>query len=508
MKLNRWVCLLTLSSVCFGLAWVCAAQSLTAEPTETKAIARAKTEGKLILAVFGRTHCPDCTAMEAILRKTNPPLDQWLRASCVSWHANIDESTEWQRYASGLGPFSLPLMCLVDPAKPGVALARWTGLISAKTFLHHLQGQTEKCLPLVITNLPPGPLDGASFVVRGIARANAVMGGAIPGASVERVLWRLNGTGLFQTADGTTNWSAQASLPHGTNVFESYVEYEGAQNSWTNRVTLINLGDGKCPLTIMAEARSKPYGTALDLGTSAFSVAGLLPGDAVAAVTLTASGGIAAADAVGGYWITPSAAVGACGTLDDKYTITYVANTLTVEKAVITVTASDATKQAGAPNPVFTAGYAGFVNGEEASVLRGSPSLTTTATIESGPGDYPIAAALGTLQAPNYRFIFVPGTLTVSPPLAGDANHDGRVDQEELNAVLANYWATSPPYISRIGIAGQTNFVFTVTNFTFAVQFTTNLADPDWQDLGEAFFQFTDPGAVVDEQRYYRLVAP
>ena len=327
---------------------------------------------------------------------------------CVSWHANIDESTEWQRYASGLGPFSLPLMCLVDPAKPGVALARWTGLISAKTFLHHLQGQTEKCLPLVITNLPPGPLDGASFVVRGIARANAVMGGTIPGASVERVLWRLNGTSLFQTADGTTNWSAQASLPHGTNVFESYVEYDGAQNSWTNRVTLINLGDGKCPLTITAEARTKSYGTALDLGTGAFSVAGLLPGDAVAAVTLTASGGIAAPDAVGEYWITPSAAVGACGTLDDKYTITYVANTLTVEKAVIAVTASDATKQAGAPNPVFTAGYAGFVNGEEASVLSGSPSLTTTATIESGPGDYPIEAALGTLQAPNYRFVFVP----------------------------------------------------------------------------------------------------
>jgi len=55
---------------------------------------------------------------------------------------------------------------------------------------------------------------------------------------------------------------------------------------------------------------------------------------------------------------------------------------------------------------------------------------------------------------------------------------------------------------------GETNFVFTVTNFTFAVQSTTNLANPEWHDLGEAFFQFTDPRTVAGERCYYRLVAP
>ncbi|HOY58998.1 MAG TPA: MBG domain-containing protein [Verrucomicrobiota bacterium] len=508
MKLNRWVCLLTLSSVSYWLAWACAAQGLESEPTEARAIARAKAEGKMILAMFGRTHCPDCTAMEAILQKTNPPLCQWLQASCVTWKANIDTSTEWERYAGGLRAFSLPLICLVDPAKPGVPLGRWTGLISAKTFLHHLQGQAQERLPLVVTNLPPGPLDGGCFIVDGSAQTNATMGGAIPGAAIERVLWRLNGTGLFQPATGTTNWSAQMSLPHGTNVFESYVKYEGAGNSWTNRVTLVNLGSGRCPLTITAHPRGKSYGTTLELGSDAFGVAGLLPGDAVAAVTLTASGGLDATDAVGEYWITPSAAIGSCGALEERYSITYVASTLTVEKAVLKVIANAATKQAGASHPAFTASYEGFVAGEDASVLSGSPAFTTTATSESGPGEYPITVTQGTLHAANYRFVFVPGTLTVSPSLAGDINHDGQVDQEELNAVLANYWATSPPYIHRIAVVGETNFVFTVTNFTFAVQSTTNLANPEWHDLGEAFFQFTDPRTVAGERCYYRLVAP
>jgi uncharacterized protein (TIGR03437 family) len=87
---------------------------------------------------------------------------------------------------------------------------------------------------------------------------------------------------------------------------------------------------------------------------------------------------------------------------------------VSVGRATLIVKANDATKVYGAALPAFTASYAGFVNGETAGVLSGSPSLTTSATQNSAAGTYPITAAVGTLSAANYAFTFQSGTLTVT----------------------------------------------------------------------------------------------
>ncbi|PYV04284.1 MAG: hypothetical protein DMG26_07800, partial [Acidobacteria bacterium] len=97
-----------------------------------------------------------------------------------------------------------------------------------------------------------------------------------------------------------------------------------------------------------------------------------------------------------------------------NYAVTYVAGTLTINAAVVTVTANNASRAYGAANPTFTASYSGFVNGDTAAVLSGSPSLTTTATASSPASAYTITAAQGTLSATNYTFAFVNGTLTVN----------------------------------------------------------------------------------------------
>lgn len=90
--------------------------------------------------------------------------------------------------------------------------------------------------------------------------------------------------------------------------------------------------------------------------------------------------------------------------------------TLTVNKAPLSVTANNAARPYGSPNPGFTASYTGFVNGEDASVLSGSPTFFTPATIDSPVGPYPITPSLGTLSADSYNFIaFVDGILTVTP---------------------------------------------------------------------------------------------
>jgi hypothetical protein len=98
-----------------------------------------------------------------------------------------------------------------------------------------------------------------------------------------------------------------------------------------------------------------------------------------------------------------------------NYTTNTATVTLIVYPAILTVTANNASRVAGVANPTFTASYSGFVNGDTAAVLGGSPSLTTTATVSSPAGTYPITPSAGTLSAANYAFSFVNGTLTVLP---------------------------------------------------------------------------------------------
>jgi len=95
---------------------------------------------------------------------------------------------------------------------------------------------------------------------------------------------------------------------------------------------------------------------------------------------------------------------------------TPVSRSVIVNPAVLTVTANDTSKTAGATNPAFTATYSGFVNGDIVTALAGSPTFSTTATNSSPVGTYPVAIALGTLASPNYTFTFVNGTLSVLAP--------------------------------------------------------------------------------------------
>jgi hypothetical protein len=99
-----------------------------------------------------------------------------------------------------------------------------------------------------------------------------------------------------------------------------------------------------------------------------------------------------------------------------------------VSPAVLTVTADDATKVYGQANPAFTDTITGFVNGDNAGVVSGAASLSTTATAGSGVGSYTITAAPGTLSAANYTFAVADGTLTVTPaPLTVAAIDTSRV---------------------------------------------------------------------------------
>ena len=105
-----------------------------------------------------------------------------------------------------------------------------------------------------------------------------------------------------------------------------------------------------------------------------------------------------------------------------------------------------------------------------------------------------------------------PGTNTYA--LAGDLNGDGIVDQGELDAVLANYWASSQwLYMSNPTSLGGGFFQFAFTNATawnFTVLASSNSVD--WTSLpGPAYpvYQFYDAEAASNAPvRVYRLQWP
>ena len=66
---------------------------------------------------------------------------------------------------------------------------------------------------------------------------------------------------------------------------------------------------------------------------------------------------------------------------------------LTVSPAPLQVIANPQQRAFGPATPPLTYTYSGFVNGDTASVVSGTPTLTTTATTSPAVGAYPITVA-------------------------------------------------------------------------------------------------------------------
>jgi hypothetical protein len=164
----------------------------------------------------------------------------------------------------------------------------------------------------------------------------------------------------------------------------------------------------KAPLSVAAPSPSRAYGSANPnlaptyRGFVAGDTASSLTTQPVCVTTATVS------SRVGAYSISCSGAV------DPNYAFAYVAGTLTVNKAVLTVTASNKNRTYGSANPSLTYSITGFVAGDKSSVVSGAPSLSTTARSCSSVGSYPITVTAGNLHAANYSFTYVAGTLTVN----------------------------------------------------------------------------------------------
>jgi hypothetical protein len=107
-----------------------------------------------------------------------------------------------------------------------------------------------------------------------------------------------------------------------------------------------------------------------------------------------------------------SHAISATYSGDPLFTLSSAITTQMVTPAALTVTANDASKVYGTPNPGFGVSYQGFVNNEGPGQLGGTLAFSTAATTSSDVGSYSLTP--GGLTSSNYTISFVPGTLQIT----------------------------------------------------------------------------------------------
>ena len=167
---------------------------------------------------------------------------------------------------------------------------------------------------------------------------------------------------------------------------------------------------GQAALIVTAKPASMTYGAPLP--TLTYSLSGFVNGDGNSTVqgTPSLSSGVTPASSAGSYPIAC-----AIGTLtSQEYTFNCVNGTLTVNRAGIAVKGASLAMVYGGSAPSLSYQLSGFVNGDTAAVVSGTPGLTSSVTAASPAGVYPVAVSNGSLSAANYTFSSSNGVITVT----------------------------------------------------------------------------------------------
>lgn len=144
-------------------------------------------------------------------------------------------------------------------------------------------------------------------------------------------------------------------------------------------------------------------------GTTA-SVHGVF-GEDLGAVTIAYDGSSAAPIGAGTHAVLASFAGNA------NYLPGTGSGSIVLNPAPLVVTANDASREFGTPNPAFTASYSGFAGGDSPASLSGALGFWTPASLSSPVGSYTVVPSGWT--STNYAITFKPGTLKVvdtTPP--------------------------------------------------------------------------------------------
>jgi hypothetical protein len=289
-------------------------------------------------------------------------------------------------------------------------------------------GTTVHYLPVTIT--PTGASNFTVATFTGITSNGLITGTPLPAFLKQRVVdavWNVN------RVTGTGNVTAQINWPTAlegstfttlTNAEIGMIQTDGTAfgvpfgtaNNTTNIATGSISTFGGLSAGAIAQVTpfifnaiaAKTYGNA-DFNGGATSLNTTQPIVYTSSNPLVATivGGLIHITGAGTSVITASQAT------DGNYPAASVNQTLTVNKAALTVKADDKSRFEQVANPPLTITYTGFVLGETSAVLLTQPTISTTALLASPPGTYPITVSGAT--AANYNITHVNGTLTVVP---------------------------------------------------------------------------------------------
>ena len=191
----------------------------------------------------------------------------------------------------------------------------------------------------------------------------------------------------------------------------------------------------KVTLTVTADDQEKTYGQ--ENPDLTFTYEGFVTGeDSMVLETLPAASTVADnSSGTGTYEIT------VIGGTDNNYDFSYIPGTLTITGATLIVTADDQSRIYGQDNPDLTFTYAGFVNGEDSTVLDTLPVVYTVADVNTGTGTYNITVSGG--YDNNYDLTYIAGTLTImKATLVVTANDKTRLygqENPELTYTFAGF---------------------------------------------------------------------
>jgi len=251
-----------------------------------------------------------------------------------------------------------------------------------------------------------------------------------------------SGTVHFASSDGSAILPANSTLTNGARTFSATLNTSGNQTlTATDTVTpsitgtsgAVNAAVNSTTTSLAPSAATVTYGAAQTFTATVTAGASPVTTGAVTFTDTTTSTVLAANVALnaGGQAIRTFTLAAGPHVIQSTYNGAGVysssSNTasVTVNKAVLTVTANDAIISTGSPLPAFSATITGFVNGDTAAALSGSPSFSTTATAAPPAGSYVITPSAGTLAAANYSFAFVNGRLLVTQPAGIVTNFGG-----------------------------------------------------------------------------------
>ena len=171
-------------------------------------------------------------------------------------------------------------------------------------------------------------------------------------------------------------------------------------------------------------------------------------------------------------------------------------STTAAVRPTLTVTAADATRVYGSPNPAFTGSASGALSGDTFSVTASS-----LATPSSSAGTYPIVPAVTGANLARYDVVYVNGTLTVnkaaltvtpanqtivsgtalptlSATITGFVNGDTQAAVTGAPALTTTATSSSPagsyPIVAAIGTLAAANYSFTFGTGTLTITPASN----------------------------------